>query len=220
MRKTPQNTLWPPPVTQTGPFNSEAHGLTMSYRPDIPPQIKHSKLSPAVPAARNNEAFNSPTRRCPKGSRCNRSSGAVLEGHHAFCFLGEAAVSVEAASVSFWHPASSKKCRQRLQHVPATAAGQPQDSLENLKSEEPASPKPSTPDPELCYIRLIAGSVPLGKWGLHGPSMEGGSQHTPIGDSHETTAAQAPSPLALQLRKMAELLGPCVKVVITHAPPP
>ena len=32
----------------------------MSYRPDIPPQIKKSKFCPAVPAARNNEAFNSP----------------------------------------------------------------------------------------------------------------------------------------------------------------
>ena len=110
---------------------------------------------------------------------CNRSSrGAVLEGHRAFCFLGEAAASVEAAS--FGHPADSKKCRQRLQHVPASAAAQPQNRL------------PSIPDPELCYTRLIAGSVPLSKLGLHGPSIEEGSQNAPTGDNHKNTAAQAP----------------------------
>ena len=118
-------------------------------------------------------------------------------------------------------PADSKKCSQRLQHVPATAAARPQDlPFENLNAEEPASPTPSIPNPELCYIRLIAGSVPLSKWGLHGPSIEGGSQHAPTGASHKNTAAQAPSFLALQLRKMAELLRPCVKFSFTRAPPP
>ena len=146
----------------------------MSYRPDIPPQIKKSKFCPAVPAARNNEAFNSPTRRCPKGPRCNRSSGAVLESHHAFCFLGEAAVSVEAASVSFWHPADSKKCRQSLQHVPAMAAGQPQDRLENLKSEEPASPKPSIPDLELVLHPFDCRVCSAGRVGLAWPKYGGG----------------------------------------------
>ena len=48
----------------------------------------------------------------------------------------------------------------------------PQD-LENLNSEEPASPTPSIPDPELCYRRLIAGSVPLSKWGLAWPKYRG-----------------------------------------------
>ena len=97
---------------------------------------------------------------------CNRSSRsrAVLEGHRAFFCLGEAAVSGDAASLG--HPAESKKCRQRPQHAPATAAAKPQNRLDNLHSEEPASPTPSIPDSELCYIRLIAGSVPLSKWGL------------------------------------------------------
>ena len=57
-------------------------------------------------------------------------------------------------------------------------------------------------------------------WGLHGASIEAGSQHTPSGDSHKNTAAQAPSLLALQLRKMAELLRPCVKSFRMRAPPP
>ena len=38
---------------------------------------------------------------------------------------------------------------------------------------------------------------------------------TPRSDSHKNTAAQAPFHLALQLRKMAELLGACVKFSFT-----
>ena len=80
----------------------------------------------------------------------------------------------------------------------------PQNLVENLNSEEPANA--ATPsNPELW-------SVPLRKWGLHGSTMES-SQHAPTGDSHKN-AAQAPKP-ALQLRKMAELLGPCVKFSFT-----
>ena len=81
----------------------------------------------------------------------------------------------------------------------------PQNLVENLNSEEPANA--ATPsNPELW-------SVPLRKWGLHGSTMES-SQHAPTGDRHKNTAAQAPK-LALQLRKMAELLGPCVKFTFT-----
>ena len=61
----------------------------------------------------------------------------------------------------------------------------PQNLVETLNSEEPSSPTPSIPGPELW-------SVPLRKWGLHGPTMES-SQHAPTGDSHKNTAAQAPS---------------------------
>ena len=113
-------------------------------------------------------------------------------------------MSVEAPSLG--QPADSNKCSQELQNAPATAAAQPQNLVENLNSEEPSSPTPSIPDPELW-------SVPLRKWGLHGSTMES-SQHAPTGDSHKNTAAQAPK-LALQLRKMAELLGPCVKFSFT-----
>ena len=82
----------------------------------------------------------------------------------------------------------------------------PQNLVENLNSEEPANAAtPSIPDPELS-------SVPLSKWGLHGSTMES-SQHAPTGDSHKN-AAQAPKP-ALQLRKMAELLGACLKFSFT-----
>ena len=80
----------------------------------------------------------------------------------------------------------------------------PPNLVENLNSEEPSSPTPS--NPELW-------SVPLRKWGLHGSTMES-SQHAPTGDSHKNTAAQAPS-IALQLRKMAELLGACLKFSFT-----
>ena len=52
--------------------------------------------------------------------------------------------------------------------------------------------------------------------GLAWPKCRGGLP----AHSHKNTAAQAPCPLALQLRKMAELVGPCVKFSITHAPPP
>ena len=151
---------------------------------------------------------------------CNRSScGAVLESHRALFCLGVAAVSKEAASLG--HSADFKEGRQRLQHVPATAAARPQNRLENLNSEEPGSPTPSVPDPELCYTPLIAGSVPLSKWGLHGPSIDGGlPAHFHWRDSHTNTAPQAPLYLALQLRKMAELLRPCMKFSITPAPPP
>ena len=87
----------------------------------------------------------------------------------------------------------------------------PQNLVENLNSEEPANAAtPSIPDPELS-------SVPLSKWGL--ARLNYGKlparSHWRLGDSHKNTAAQAPSHLALQLRKMAELLGPCVKFTFT-----
>ena len=135
--------------------------------PPPPPQKKKKKkietLTLQCPLLGTTRPSTPPHVVAQRAPACNRSSGAVLEGHHAFCFLGEAAVSVEAASLG--HPADSKKCRQRLQHVnvPATAAAQPQNRLENQNAEEPASPTPSIPDPELCYTRLIAGSVPLSK---------------------------------------------------------
>ena len=104
---------------------------------------------------------------------CNRSSSrAVLEGHPAFFFLGDAAASVEAASLE--HPANSKRCSWWLQHVLATAAAQPQNRLENLNSGELASPTPSITDPEWCYTRLIAGSVALSKLGRAWRKYKGG----------------------------------------------
>ena len=142
---------------------------------------------------------------------CNRSSRgrAVLEGHRAFGFLGEAAASFEATS--FGHPADSKNAVKGSKLLLQRPQPNPQNLVENLNSEEPSSPTPSIPDPELW-------SVPLRKWGLHGSTMES-SQHAPTGDSHKNTAAQAPK-LALQLRKMAELLGACLKFSFTRAPPP
>ena len=129
----------------------------MSYLPDIPPQIRSSALH--CPLRGITRLSTPTTHRCPVAKKSK--SRAVLEGHRAFCFLGEAAASVDATSLK--HPADPKKCSQRLQHVPATATAQPQNLLENLNAEEPASPKPSIPNPELCYTRLIAGSVPLSK---------------------------------------------------------
>ena len=43
LRKNAQNTSWPPPATR--PFNSEAHGFTMTYLPDIPPKFEDIRSS-------------------------------------------------------------------------------------------------------------------------------------------------------------------------------
>ena len=107
---------------------------------------------------------------------CNRSScGAVLESHRALFCLGVAAVSTEAASLG--HPADFKEGRQRLQHVPATAAARPQDLLENLNAEEPANPTPPIPNPELCYMpdcRVCSAE----QVGLAWPNYRGGAPIT------------------------------------------
>ena len=177
---------------QTEPMaNREAHGHTMSYLPSLPPHVVAQRVPEYVVAQR--------------APGCNRSSRgrAVLEGHRAFGFLGEAAASFEATS--FGHPADSKNAVKGSKLLLQRPQPNPQNLVENLNSEEPSSPTPSIPDPELW-------SVPLRKWGLHGSTMES-SQHAPTGDSHKN-AAQAPKP-ALQLRKMAELLGPCVKFSFT-----
>ena len=181
-----QSTLWPPLKPQTEPVaNREAHGHTMSYLPGIP-HLPSSALKCPSQGTRPSLPPHVVAQRVPeyvvaqRAPRCNRSSRgrAVLEGHRAFGFLGEAAASSEATSLG--HPADSKKCSQRLQNVPATAAAQPQNLVENLNSEEPANAAtPSIPDPELS-------SVPLSKWGLDGSTMES-SQHAPIGDSATVT---------------------------------
>ena len=162
----------------------------MSYLPGIP-HLPSSALKCPSQGTRPSPPPHVVAQRVPeyvvaqRAPGCNRSSRgrAVLEGHRAFGFLGEAAsMSVEAPSLG--QPADSNKCSQELQNVPATAAAQPQNLVENLNSEEPSSPTPSIPAP-------IAGSVPRSKWGLHGSSTAV-SPHTPTGDSHKNTAAQAP----------------------------
>ena len=55
--------------------------------------------------------------------------------------------------------------------------------------------------------------------GGHALEHEDGRRKAPTSNRHKKAAAQAPSRPALQLRKMAELLGPCVKF-LTRAPPP
>ena len=201
--KCPKTLRGHPRKPQTRPFNSEAHGLTVSYLPDIP--LTRPSTLPHV--------------RRPEGSRMQPKLRCSSRRSPRFLLLGRSCCQRRGRLLDA--PADSKKCSQRLQHVPATAAAQPQDlPFENLNAEEPASPTPSIPNPELCYIRLIAGSVPLSKWGLHDPSTKEGSQHAPTGASHKNAAAQAPYSLALQLRKMAELLRPCVKLLFTRAPPP
>ena len=202
----PKHFMAAPLKPQTEPVaNMEAHGLTVSHLPDIP-HLRSSALKCPLQGTRPSTPPHVAAQRAPG---CNRSSGgrAVLEGHPAFGFLGEAACSVEATSLG--HPADSKNAVRRLQNAPATAAAQPQkNSPRSLKSEEPANAAtPSIPDPQLW-------SVPLSKWGLHGSSTAG-SQHAP-----KNTAAQAPSTRALQLRKMVELWNPCVKLPHTSAPPP
>ena len=99
------------------------------------------------------------------------------------------------------HPADSKKCSQKLHNASATAAAQPQNLVENLNSEV-----------------LHAFDCRVGPAEQMGACMAQ-VQHAPTGDSNKNTAAQAPS-IALQLRKMAELLNPCAKLFHTSAPPP
>ena len=112
--KRPKTLRGHPLKPQTRPFNSEAHGLTMSYRPDIPPQIKTSKLCPAVPLRGITRPSTPPHVVAQRAPGCNRSSRsrAVLEGHHAFCFLEEAAASPEARLLG---------ARGRLQKMQAEA---------------------------------------------------------------------------------------------------
>ena len=54
----------------------------------------------------------------------------------------------------------------------------------------------------------------------HALQHEDGRRKTPTSNRHKKAAAQAPRYPALQPRKMAELLGPCVKEFSTRAPPP
>ena len=153
---------------------------------------------------------------------CNRSScGAVLEGHRAFCFLGEAAASIEAASLG--HPADSKKVRQRFQHVPATAAARPQDLLENLNAEEPANPTPPIPNPELCYMPdcRVCSAEQVGlawpKW----PKCRGGlPAHSHWRQSQEHCCAGSIFKGPAAAEDGGALLRPCVKAPDTRAPPP
>ena len=115
-----QSTLWPPPLKpQTEPVaNREAHGHTMSYLPGIP-HLPSSALKCPSQGTRPSLPPHVVAQRVPeyvvaqRAPRCNRSSRgrAVLEGHRAFGFLGEAACSVEATSLG--HPADSKKCSQK-----------------------------------------------------------------------------------------------------------
>ena len=176
--------------------------------PTSPPNWK---LYPELPVARN-EALNSPARRCPKGSRMQPKLQKPCSSRRSPCFLLLGRSCRERRGRLLGAPG-------RLRTMQAEAPTCSQNRLEYLNSEEPASPTPSIPDPELCYTLLIAGSVPLSKGGLHRPSTQEGSQHAPFDDRPKNTAAQAPLSLALQLRKMAELLRPCVKLR-THAPPP
>ena len=179
----------------------------MSYLPDMPP----------------NKAFNSPTRSSPRELPDATEAPVQFSKITVHSSAWEKLPPVERPPPSGTRQTPKNAVRgsnmflQRPQPNPKISQDLP---FENLNAEEPASPAPSIPNPELCYIRLIAVSVPLSKWGLHAPSTKEGSQHAPTGASHKNAAAQAPYSLALQLRKMAELLRPCVKLSFTRAPPP
>ena len=56
--------------------------------------------------------------------------------------------------------------------------------------------------------------------GGHALQHEDGRRKAPTSNRHKKAAAQAPTCPALQPRKMAELLGPCVREFPTDAPPP
>ena len=166
----------------------------MSYLPGIP-HLPSSALKCPSQGTRPSLPPHVVAQRVPeyvvaqKAPGCNRSSRgrAVIESHRAFGFLGEAAFSGEAAS--FGAPSRLQKCSQKLHNASATAAAQPQNLVENLNSEV-----------------LHAFDCRVGPAEQMGACMAQ-VQHAPTGDSNKNTAAQAPS-IALQLRKMAELLNP------------
>ena len=158
--------LTSPPNSKLCPELPVLHGIA---RPSTPPHVV-AQIAPG----------------------CNRSScGAVLEEHRAFFYLGVAAASREAASLG--HPADFKEGRQRLQHVPATAAAQPQNRLENLNSEEPGSPTPSVPDPELGLHAFDCRVCAAEQVGLAWPKYRGGgSHHTSTGATVTVTRTLLP----------------------------
>ena len=110
---------------QAGPFNSEAHGLTMSYLSDIPAQIE------ALPrrARCAEQAFNSPTRRCPKGSRMQPKLQTICSSRKSPCCL-----------------LLGRSCRQRRGRLHLLGAPgklqkmQPEASTGNGRSPTPKSP--------------------------------------------------------------------------------
>ena len=87
--------------------------------------------------------INSPTRRCPKSSRMQPKLRCSSRRSPCFLLLGRSCRRCRGRLLGAL--GRLQKCRQRLQHVPATAAAQPQDLLENLNAEEPGSPTPSIP---------------------------------------------------------------------------
>ena len=60
----------------------------------------------------------------------------------------------------------------------------------------------------------------VSRTGGHALQHEDGRREAPTSNRNKKAAAQAPWCPVLQLRKMAELLGPCVKFCPTRAPPP
>ena len=98
-------------------------------------------------------------------------------------------------------------------------------ATEHLSKRGPQTPHPAN--------LLIAEAGPVSNKCLHGKYFKGyvcrtcghalqhedGRRKAPTSNGHKKAAAQAPSRPALQLRKIAELLGPCVKFS-TRAPPP
>ena len=87
----------------------------------------NSKLCPAVPVARNKEAFNSPTRRCPKSSRMQPKLWCSSRRSPRFLLLGR----------------SCRQCRGRLLRAPGR--------LQKMQAEAPTcscigrSPTPKSP---------------------------------------------------------------------------
>ena len=102
----PKHFMAAPLKPQTEPVaNREAHGHTMSYLPGIP-HLPSSALKCPSQGTRPSLPPHVVAQSVPeyvvaqRAPRCNRSSRgrAVLEGHRAFGFLGEAAASFEATS--------------------------------------------------------------------------------------------------------------------------
>ena len=90
----------------------------------------NSKLCPAAPAPRNKEAFNSPTRRCPKGSRMQPKLWCSSRRSPCFLLLAR----------------SCRQCRGRLLGARGRMRQTPKDAVRgsNMFLQRPQS------NPKIC----------------------------------------------------------------------
>ena len=120
-------------------------------------------------------------------------------------------------------PAGSRLWRRgRLLGAPTCfmdRSGATRMATEHLSKRGPQTPHPASPVRNKCLHGKYFKGYVCRTCG-HALQHEDGRRKAPTSNGHKKAAAQAPSCPARQLRKMAELMGPCVKEFSTRAPPP